>query len=70
MFGFIASIELLTLIITNGIEKAICDQANMLSEKYDVEMPIVSMVNAIVNDEVDASNAVSLLMNRDKKKEM
>lgn len=44
--------------------------AMKLIEKYDVEMPIVSMVNAIVNDEVDASDAVSLLMNRDKKKEM
>lgn len=41
-----------------------------LMEKYGVEMPIISMVDAIVNNKVDAANAVSVLMNRDKKNEM
>lgn len=41
-----------------------------LKEKYQVEMPIVEAVDAIVNCGVDASSAVGTLMNRDKKSEV
>lgn len=40
-----------------------------LIEKYNVEMPIISMVNEIVNNNVDPKQAVIALMNRDKKEE-
>ena len=44
--------------------------AMALIEKYQVEMPITAMVNAIVNEKVDPLSAVGALMSRDKKNEM
>ena len=43
--------------------------AMKLMDKYDVEMPITAMVNAIVNEEIDPKEAVISLMTRDKKNE-
>lgn len=40
-----------------------------LKDKYNVEMPIISMVNEIVNNNVDPKDAVMQLMHRDKKEE-
>ena len=44
--------------------------AMKLMDKYKVEMPITMMVNAVVNEKIDPSSAVSALMSRDKKNEM
>ncbi len=44
--------------------------AMKLIDKYHVEMPIISMVNAVVNEETDPGAAVAALMGRDKKNEM
>ncbi len=44
--------------------------ALQLSEKYGIEMPIVSAVNDIVNGSADAVETVATLMGRDKKSEM
>ena len=44
--------------------------AMRLIEKYQVEMPITAMVNAVVKEEVDPATAVAALMGRDKKNEM
>ena len=44
--------------------------AMRLIEKYQVEMPITAMVNAVVNEEIEPRNAVDTLMLRDKKNEM
>ncbi len=44
--------------------------AMKLIEKYHVEMPIISMVDAVVKEEVDPRSAVAALMSRDKKNEM
>lgn len=44
--------------------------AMALIEKYQVEMPITAMVDAIVNEKVDPLSAVGALMSRDKKNEM
>ena len=44
--------------------------AMKLIGKYHVEMPIASMVNAVVNEEIDPRSAVAALMGRDKKNEM
>ena len=44
--------------------------AMRLIEKYGIEMPITSMVNAIVNEKVSPASAVNALMQRDKKNEM
>ena len=44
--------------------------AMKLIDKYQVDMPIISMVNKVVNGEVEAAQAIPLLMNRDKKKEI
>ena len=41
-----------------------------LSEKYEVEMPIVAAVDAIVNHGADPKNAVKELMGRDSKTEL
>ena len=41
-----------------------------LSEKYEVEMPIVAAVDAIINRRVDPKNAVRELMGRDSKTEL
>ena len=43
--------------------------AMRLQEKYNVEMPIVTAVNAVVNEGKDPAQAVSELMSRDKKQE-
>jgi glycerol-3-phosphate cytidylyltransferase len=40
-----------------------------LSQQYDVEMPIVSAVDAIINHAADPSDMVKKLMSRDKKME-
>lgn len=44
--------------------------AMALIKKYQVEMPITAMVNAIVNETVEPASAVAALMQRDKKNEM
>ena len=44
--------------------------AMRLIEKYEVEMPITAMVNAIVEEKIDPKSAVNALMQRDKKNEM
>ena len=41
-----------------------------LSEKYEVEMPIVAAVDAIINHRADPKNAVRELMGRDSKTEL
>jgi glycerol-3-phosphate dehydrogenase (NAD(P)+) len=41
-----------------------------LANKYDVDMPIVFMVNAVINESVSPTLAVNTLMNRAKKPEM
>lgn len=43
--------------------------AMKLMKKYNVEMPITSMVNAIVNKQIDPKDAIDALMSRDKKQE-
>lgn len=44
--------------------------AMALSEKYEVEMPIIAVVNTIVNRGADPKNAVRELMGRDSKTEL
>ncbi|MDO4482548.1 MAG: NAD(P)H-dependent glycerol-3-phosphate dehydrogenase [Bacillota bacterium] len=46
-----------------------CSAAYELAKKYGVEMPIVENIYRILNEEVDAKEAVSILMNRQKKHE-
>lgn len=41
-----------------------------LAEKYDVEMPIIKMVNDIIAEKAAASDAVRLLMGREKTSEL
>ena len=41
-----------------------------LAERYQVEMPIVQTVNAIVNEGMGAAEAVRTLMDRDPKNEL
>ena len=43
--------------------------AMRLQEKYQVELPIISMVDAIVKGKIDPKSAVAQLMGRDKKNE-
>jgi len=43
--------------------------AMRLAEKYGVEMPIVTMINAVVNSDITPEDAVYKLMTRDKKSE-
>jgi glycerol-3-phosphate dehydrogenase (NAD(P)+) len=40
-----------------------------LSKKYDVQMPIIEAVNAVVANKIKASEVVQLLMSRDLKAE-
>lgn len=44
--------------------------AMRLAEKYQVEMPIVAAVNAVVNEGADPNGAVAKLMSRDQKPEL
>ena len=44
--------------------------AMRLIERYNVEMPITAMVNAVINEQIEPRNAVDTLMQRDKKNEM
>ncbi len=44
--------------------------AMKLAEKYDVDMPITRAVNAIINGDIAASDAVRMLMGREKKTEL
>ena len=44
--------------------------AMRLAEKYQVEMPIVAAVNAVVNEGADPNDAVAKLMSRDQKPEL
>ena len=44
--------------------------AMKLMKEYNVEMPITTMVNAVVNEETDPKTAVTQLMSRDKKNEI
>ena len=43
--------------------------AKKLAEKYNIEMPIVDVVNAVLFDELAAKDAVYELMTRSKKDE-
>ena len=43
--------------------------AMRLIDKYHVEMPIISMVNEVVNNNIDPGSAVNKLMEREKKNE-
>ena len=43
--------------------------AMKLIDKYQIEMPITAMVDAIVNERIDPKTAVNALMTRDKKNE-
>lgn len=43
--------------------------ALQLAEKYNVEMPVISAVNSIINEEIDPAEIVNSLMRRDKKTE-
>ena len=43
--------------------------AMRLIDKYHVEMPIISMVNEVVNNNIDPESAVNKLMEREKKNE-
>ena len=43
--------------------------AMKLIDKYQIEMPITTMVDAIVNERIDPKTAVNALMTRDKKNE-
>ncbi len=47
-----------------------CSAAYELASKYGVEMPIVSMIYKILNEGLDAREAVNMLMTRQKKDEM
>ena len=40
-----------------------------LMKKYDVEMPIITAINAVINKEITPKTAVAALMSRDKKNE-
>ena len=40
-----------------------------LKDKYNVEMPIITMVNEVVNNRIDPKEAVIKLMSREKKEE-
>ena len=44
--------------------------AMSLAEKYDVEMPIIAAVDAIINHEADPKNSVRKLMGRDSRSEL
>ena len=44
--------------------------AMRLIEKYDIEMPITQMVNAVIREGADPRESVLELMNRDKKNEI
>lgn len=46
------------------------EAAKTLAEKNDIDMPITNAVDAVINGEMHASEAVSLLMQRDKKNEI
>ncbi len=43
--------------------------ALQLVQKYQVEMPVISAVNAIINEGANPEEIVNLLMSRDKKVE-
>ena len=51
-------------------EKSTPVAALELAERYQVEMPIVQTVNAIVNEGMGAAEAVRTLMDRDPKNEL
>ena len=59
-------------IVTEGGEKTVGreDGSYKLAEKYNVEMPIVEQVNAVLFDDKKPSEAVKELMLRDKKIEL
>ena len=41
-----------------------------LMQRYDIDMPIVTAVNAVVNEGADPKEIVTRLMSRDKKSEL
>lgn len=47
-----------------------CNAAYELAQKYNVEMPIVEMIYKILNEGVNAAEAVNMLMTREKKNEI
>ena len=52
-----------------GIEKSIVSLANLLSRKYNVEMPIVDCVFDVLYDGLDPREAVNILMTRKPREE-
>ena len=40
-----------------------------LMKRYDIEMPIISAVNAVVKENADPAHTINALMRRDKKNE-
>ena len=53
--------------VIEGVENI--DVAYELAKRYDLEMPIVNAVYAVLHDGLDAKEAVYMLMTRDKKEE-
>ena len=53
--------------VIEGVENI--DVAYELAKQYNLEMPIVNAVYAVLHDGLDAKKAVYMLMTRDKKEE-
>ena len=53
--------------VIEGVENI--EVAYTLSKKYDIDMPIVHAVYAVLYEGLDAKEAVRMLMTRDKKAE-
>ncbi|MCH9612396.1 MAG: Glycerol-3-phosphate dehydrogenase [NAD(P)+] [Chlamydiia bacterium] len=54
--------------VVEGVNTVI--SAMQLSRKYNIEMPITEMVNAIINEGLSAQEAIKMLINRATKNEM
>ena len=53
-----------------GAGLAGCEAAYQLAQRVGAEMPITECIYRCINEEIDAKEAVELLMGRDKKNEM
>lgn len=53
--------------VIEGVENI--DVAYALAKKYNVDMPIVGAVYKVLYEDLDAKEAVKMLMTRDKKEE-
>lgn len=54
--------------VVEGLSTA--EAANMIAQKYDVEMPITQCIYHMIEGRVNAQEAVEILMGRKKKNEM